>query len=200
MTLTPSTVRETTFRVVRRGYDTREVDAFLAAVQTELADRSAVATVSAAVVVEESPDPIGAAPSADAQPDLAVEVLRLAQQTAHQLLADAREQARALHEAATAEADRLRGEAQRQRRDDVARLEQCRDELQAEVQSLAGLRSAHRAELVGLLEQQLRQAQGDGLHVVRARREDAGADHDDVEAAEGARGGNRPLEDEGRVA
>ena len=169
MSVLPSDVRDTTFRIVRRGYATQEVDAFLDMVQEELArlttargaepaDAGSAATVAvgapvgAPVVgphVEPAPGPAPVEP-APGGADRALSVLRMAEQTAEQLVRTAREQAAALADEACA-----------QGRSEAAALERRCAGLQAEVDDLVAQREEHRAALIALLEQQLRRARAD---------------------------------------
>lgn len=195
MPVLPSDVRDTTFRIVRRGYATQEVDAFLDMVQEELArltaargaeptDAGSVATpadgapagapevaapagapagapevvapagapTAAPEVAAPAGGPAAAAPDGPAPggADLALSVLRMAEQTAEQLVRAAREQAAALADEACA-----------QRRSEAAALERRCAGLQAEVDDLVAQREEHRAALIALLEQQLRRARAE---------------------------------------
>jgi DivIVA domain-containing protein len=177
MTLLPADVRDTTFRIARRGYDTGEVDAFLEQLQRELSRLHGLADAAGAV-----------APAAVAdEPDQALSVLRLAESTAAQLLDRARQsaaqadaRARDALEGATADAERVRRQAQAAAeqvvaaaeahaqdlaatrceavRAELAQLEQARTALRQEVDALAGLADESRRSVVTLLEQQLSRA------------------------------------------
>ena len=198
MTLLPADVRDTTFRIARRGYDTGEVDAFLEQLQLELSRLHGLA--DGATV---TPAP----PVAD-QSDQALSVLRLAEQTAAQLLDRAREaaaqadaHAREALDGAAADAERVRRQAQAAAeqvvaaaeahaqdlaatqcealRAELAQLERARTALRQEVDALAGLADESRRSVIALLEQQLRRARREAAVVQPAPDAPASSRSDD---------------------
>jgi DivIVA domain-containing protein len=152
MSLLPADVRDTTFRVVRRGYATQEVDAFLSHLQLELSRLPVAPTGGAATGPGGDATPSGAAAPVPAGPDQALSVLRLAEQTAGQLLDRAREQA-----------EQVVSSAHSTLRAELAGLERRRDQVRRELEELGALRLESRRALVALLEQQLRRARADGV-------------------------------------
>jgi len=165
MDLSAKVLREVEFRDRLRGYDTDEVDEFLEKVaiavdemqekMRQLAYRAERAERSAADrAVDEDEDSIR-------------RTLVLAQRTADLAVREAQEQAAALMDTARNEAEklltdsresaqRLVSESERRHRDDVARLENQRDQVRGELNALSSLLDAERKRLAEALGAALR--------------------------------------------
>ncbi len=111
MPIDPADIRAQEFRVVFRGYDIGEVDAFLDWVEGELARSSGERPSGADADVAEP----GASAEEGSTPSLALRTLLHAERMAEQVLADATAEAAAIRARARAEAETLladaRGEA-----------------------------------------------------------------------------------------
>lgn len=103
MPIDPAEIRAQEFRVVFRGYDVREVDAFLDWVEEELTRSSGETPPGADADVAEP----GASAEDGSTPSLALRTLLHAERTAEQVLADATAEAAAIRARARVEAETL---------------------------------------------------------------------------------------------
>jgi DivIVA domain-containing protein len=185
MTLTPADVQAVRFRTALRGYSTTDVDAFLdrvAATLTRLTDELARLRAALAAPTESgtgAPDrsaPVTALPRplpGETGEEAALRTLLLAQRTADQVVADAREEAERLLAAARDQAAALRAEGEARaadldrelavRRDEgLAGVEADRQALEAEVAQLAAFEREYRTRLKAHLQSQLQEIDGGG--------------------------------------
>jgi len=148
--IAPADIEDQTFRIVFRGYDVQEVDAFLERIQMELARPAGEGAGSGDV-----PPDSGVAPDGDfadpetASPARALRILRHAEQMADQMLAEAAVEAEQIRLKAQAEGEQIvagaraessRAEAEdflRRQREQRALVRRC-EELRTEVDRLNG--------------------------------------------------------------
>lgn len=165
---------------LRQGYDEKEVDAFLDQVQTELARllaeneqlRSTVgqraAGTETAPAVDTAANAAGATPGEGAAtPDAAVRMLTLAQRTADEtvaearqeadrLLADSRVAAEDLQRSSQARADELDQRTAARRQELLSELERDREGLQRSIEQLRAFEREYRSRLAAYLQERLR--------------------------------------------
>src|SRR4051812_6540372 len=168
MPLTPEDVQNKRFTTVRfkEGYDEEEVDAFLDEVESELRrllgenDELRRAPRPAA---QPTPPPPAAAPVAPARPvveeqpqEAALRTLLLAQRTADEAIAEAKQEAEQIVGGARMRASALEQEAQQQHAAAVSELQRQRTALEAQIDSLRGFEREYRTRLKAYLEGQLR--------------------------------------------
>jgi DivIVA domain-containing protein len=188
--ITPADIDAKEFRVTLRGYAVEEVDSFLDEVEAELARLLALPEEtgspagprgelpgSAAAEPGSWPAPTGEVGSRPADPadegtdgqvaHRAVRVLRLAEQTADQLITDAKAEAEELLARARvgaedvavstrASAARLELELAQRREVELVGLERRRSELEAGLRELEVAEREHRERMRALLKEQLR--------------------------------------------
>lgn len=165
MDLSAKVLREVEFRDRLRGYDTDEVDEFLEKVavaveelRTEVSDAvdradRAERALSERAVGEDEDSIRRTLILAQRTADLAI---REAQEQSAQLIDNARSEAEKLVSDARENAERLTTEADRKMREDVARLEEQRDKVRADLGSLTALLDAERTRLAEALGAALR--------------------------------------------
>ncbi|MEY4338849.1 MAG: hypothetical protein RLZ14_699 [Actinomycetota bacterium] len=185
MEMSPQTVRNTSFRVVKRGYDPDEVDAFKDQVATvvetaqnqatamEARARAAVAKLQEVTSqVGATPAAAPAAPAASGDTEVISRTLLLAQRTADAAVAEARQEAERLLSSAREEAGRVldsaRGMASKavdEAREDARRsVADERLRAESEVQSLLARRDfliadvEHLEQFIGAQRERLRDA------------------------------------------
>lgn len=199
MSITPEEVRSTAFRLAWRGYATEEVDVFLDRVEEELVRLSGSAAPSADGPAQA---PAGAGPTVrhvagGTEPNLepsrpaaraadAITVLQLAEQALQEaqanaravrdaaaadaartgdeaatVLADARREADLLVQEARARAAAVHDDVAEQRRAEVAELESRCTQLRAAAEQLHATYLQDRATVLGLMQEQLRRLQAD---------------------------------------
>ncbi len=165
MDLSSKVLREVEFRDRLRGYDTDEVDEFLEKVAVavdEMQEKMQQLTNRA-----ERAERSASERSADEDDDSIRRTLVLAQRTADLAVKEAQDQATAMTESARAEADktvaearenaqRIASEAERRHRDEVARLENQRDQVRGELTALTAVLEAERKRLAEALNEALR--------------------------------------------
>jgi cell division initiation protein len=173
MTLAPEDIQSQQFRIVFRGYDVAQVDAFLDQVHDELLRQTAHPTPAAGGVLPgdtSSDGGAGAEQSADADAGHAARALRAllrAEQMADQVLAEAAAEADEIRLRAQAEGEqlladarseraRVEAELQLQRERDIGALALRRQQLQAEADRLADLERQCRASLQAWLSEHQR--------------------------------------------
>ena len=173
MTLTPADVSAVTFRTTLRGYHAGEVDAFLDRVATALARLNQEnARLRAAVEPAGAGDPVPARlprplPGESGE-EAALRTLLLAQRTADQVVAEAREEGVRIVEEARAEVVELLAEAEarlgvieleadERRAEALADLERERERLELEVAQLQEFEREYRLRLRSHLESSLRE-------------------------------------------
>ena len=156
MELSAKVLREVEFRDRLRGYDTDEVDEFLEKVAVavdELSERMRQLAYRAERAERSISDR-----AADEDEDSIRRTLVLAQRTADLAVREAQEQAAGLMDGARSEADkllsdarenarRLASDSERRHRDEIARLENQRDQVRGELLALSGLLDAERKRL-----------------------------------------------------
>ena len=182
MTLTPADVQAVRFRTALRGYSTTDVDAFLDRVAATLTRLSAEAAALRSTAGADTagrhgrPAPGTAAPRVlpgETGEEAALRTLLLAQRTADQVVADAREEAERLLAAAREEAAALRADAEAhaaeleraasaRHHEALAAVEAERQALEAEVAQLAAFEREYRSRLKAHLESQLQEIDGAG--------------------------------------
>jgi cell division initiation protein len=149
MELSAKVLREVEFRDRLRGYDTDEVDEFLEKVALavdELQEKMRQLTYRAERAERTASDR-----AIDEDEDSIRRTLVLAQRTADLAVREAQEQAASLMDSA-----RLSSEAERRHRDELARLENQRDQVRGELAALSGLLDAERTRLAEALGAALR--------------------------------------------
>ncbi len=165
MDLSSKVLREVEFRDRLRGYDTDEVDEFLEKVAVavdEMQDKMQQLTNRA-----ERAERSASERSADEDDDSIRRTLVLAQRTADLAVKEAQDQATQMTDSARAEADkvvaearenaqRIASEAERRHRDEVARLENQRDQVRGELTALSAVLEAERKRLGEALSEALR--------------------------------------------
>ena len=165
MELSAKVLREVEFRDRLRGYDTDEVDEFLEKVALavdELQEKMRQLTYRAERAERTASDR-----AIDEDEDSIRRTLVLAQRTADLAVREAQEQAASLMDSARGEAEtllstsrenaqRLSSEAERRHRDELARLENQRDQVRGELAALSGLLDAERTRLAEALGAALR--------------------------------------------
>src|SRR5271165_3846896 len=165
MDLSSKVLREVEFRDRLRGYDTDEVDEFLEKVAVavdEMQEKMQQLTNRA-----ERAERSASERAADEDDDSIRRTLVLAQRTADLAVKEAQDQATAMTESARAEADkmvaearenaqRIASEAERRHRDEVARLENQRDQVRGELTALSAVLDAERRRLGEALNEALR--------------------------------------------
>jgi len=156
MDLSAKVLREVEFRDRLRGYDTDEVDEFLEKVAVAV-DEMSEKMRQLAYRAERAERSISER-AADEDEDSIRRTLVLAQRTADLAVREAQEQAAVLMDGARSEADklltdarenaiRLASESERRHRDEIARLENQRDQVRGELLALSGLLEAERKRL-----------------------------------------------------
>jgi DivIVA domain-containing protein len=161
VTLTAAEISTQQFRIVFRGYDVQEVDAFLDRLHEDLARRED--GPAAAPTAEAPTDPLppadrGTAPTDEAPAARALRTLQRAEEMADQLVADAAAEAATIVGAARIERETLLAEARergaredaellQRRQREIGALALHREELQAELTRLAGLETGARRAL-----------------------------------------------------
>jgi cell division initiation protein len=160
MDLSAKVLREVEFRDRLRGYDTDEVDEFLEKVaaavddfraqMADLTERAehAERSLSERAVGEDEDSIRRTLILAQRTADLAI---REAQEQASQLMDNARAEAESLVTEARENAQRITVEADRRMHDEVARLEEQRDQVHGELSGLNGLLETERARLAEAL-------------------------------------------------
>ncbi len=160
MPIAPTDIEEQTFRIVFRGYDVREVDAFLDRIQKELARPAGEQPAAGDGSTDAGPAADGddAAEPHVAPPARALRTLRHAERMADEMLAEAAAEAEQIRARAQAEAAQIvaaaRAESSRVEAEDLLRrqrelrtLARRYDELRTEVDRLSGLERRVRESL-----------------------------------------------------
>ena len=161
MTLAPEDIQSQQFRIVFRGYDVQEVDAFLEHIQMELARPAGEVPASGDGPPDSGATSVRDGDSSDpetASPARALRILRHAEQMADQMLAEAAVEADQIKMRAQAEGEQIVAEARaqssraeaedflRRQRELRALVRQC-EELRTEVDRLSGFERGVRESL-----------------------------------------------------
>jgi DivIVA domain-containing protein len=173
MPLTPEDVhgKQFTSSRLKRGYDEDEVDGFLDEVEAELtrllreqADlRNQLAAAEARATAAPAPAaPPVAAPVGEGQETAALRTLLLAQRTADEAVAEARQEAEEIVTTARTQAAETERAAQSRAAAATAALEADRKRLEAQVEDLRAFEREYRTRLKAYLEGQLRDLDGRG--------------------------------------
>src|SRR3954453_9017376 len=175
MPLTPEDVQNKRFSTVRfkEGYDEEEVDAFLDEVEAELRRllgensdlRSSPAAAGAPLAAPPAPvaqppaAPPPAAPAEDPS-EAALRTLLLAQRTADEAIAQAKQESEQLVASAKVRAASIESDAQQQHASAMADLQRQRSTLETQIEELRTFEREYRTRLKAYLESQLRDLDG----------------------------------------